>query len=143
MTIKEVINKFQEAAQSISTMNFRCCFLYELTQNETYPLTVLIPPRGAVEDWKQDQDTYEIELWVMNQLLQSSTDHTEDTWKTLQNWGFDIVQYLDDNGNFGTGEDYWLKRPVRIEFEPVNAGGNDMAPAVVFKFKLEVKHCKT
>lgn len=140
MTIKDVIDKIGDAVQSISGLNFRCCFLYELGENESYPLGVLIPPKGE-SLFHSDMDTYDIELWILKLLPQSSTDDKDDVWKTLTGYGWTIIKYLYNTTYEKSGEEYYLL-PVKVEFEPVNSYGKDKAPAMVFKFKMEAKNCK-
>ncbi len=141
MTITNVIDKVKEAANSVTGLYAKCCFLYELGENENYPLAVLIPPKGETL-LHSDEDTYDIELWLMQLLPQSSTDDRDDIWEDLQEYGWDILKYLDNSANQKSGESYYLARPVEIRFEPVNAYGKDRTPAVVFTFRIKVLNCK-
>lgn len=143
MKISSVIAAFEDAAQTISGMQFKSCFLFELTGNETYPLTVLTPPESVIQDYRNPVEQYSIELFVMKTLPQSSTEVYTDVWEDLKDWGFDIIDYV--HGYLPSGvsvPNMWIPSPKKIVITPFAHKGNDLTPAVKFEFVLEVKDCR-
>ncbi len=143
MKITEVIESFEDAANTISGMTFKCGYEYEITGNETYPLLLLIPPDSEAPDWKNHTEIYSIQFYVMDLLPQSSSDTYKEKFEALKDYAEIIIDYVDGYIPSGaTLREEFIKSPKRVKYELFPFNANDRAPAVKVTFELHVTECR-